>query len=237
MSSSSGLIKKNYLADQKAFMAHFHAQALLLSAFKSTLLQGALVFNAYVESLDLDDDDTNSDDDELLAKPAKEDKPVFIPPTPYEFAIKVEHTFVRMVSNTTVQRSLEVLSLHFLDVRTAGKLMKDTTKSAVRKYARWNSTSLAAIRISKTAFRASILSNAAVFVVEEIVDAIKTFFNLGSKKPDDTSVFLTRLLLAARKFLQAVIGTTVGGALGTLVSPGKGTFVGAFVGESIGYSL
>ncbi|RQM27338.1 hypothetical protein B5M09_010478 [Aphanomyces astaci] len=237
MSSSSGLIKKNYLADQKAFMAHFHAQALIMSAFKSTLLQGALVFNSYVESLDLDDDDGNSDDDELLAKPATDDKPVFIPPTPYEFAIKVEHTFVRMVSNTTVVRSLEVLSLHFLDVRTAGKLMKDTTKvSAVRKYARWNSTSVAAIRISKTAFRASILSNAAVFLVEELVDAFKTLFNLGSNKPDG-GAFLTRLLLAARKFLQAVVGTTVGGALGTLVAPGKGTFIGAFVGESIGYSL
>ncbi|KAF0703778.1 Aste57867_7536 [Aphanomyces stellatus] len=222
---------KNYLVDQKTFMAHFHAQALLLTAFKSTLLQGALVFNSYVESLDLDEDD--EDEDELV-KP-KEDKPVFVAPTPYEFAIKVEHTFVRMISNTTMLRSLEFVSLQVLDVRMAGKLMKDVTKSALRKYGRFNSTSVTAIRIAKTSFRASILSNSAVFLVEEIVDIIKTLFGLGKK--DEDSKFIQRLLHATRKCLFAILGTAVGSSVGTFLAPGKGTFIGAFVGESIGYSL
>ncbi|KAG9400740.1 hypothetical protein AC1031_010180 [Aphanomyces cochlioides] len=228
----SAVIKsnKNYLADKKAFLAHFHAQALLLTVFKAGVLHGAIVLNNYVESIDVDED---VDDDADDLKP-KEEKPAFVAPTPSEFVIKVQHTSVRMVSNTTMLRSLEFVSLQVFDVRTASKLLKDTTKSAVRKYARFGSSTVAAIRITKTAFRASMLSNTAAFLVEEIIDFVKTFFNLSKK---EESKFIERLLLAARKCFQAIVGTAVGSAVGTFISPGKGTFVGAFVGETIGYSL
>jgi hypothetical protein len=111
-------------------MAHFHAQALALTAVKATLLQGCLVFNSFVESLEQEEDDDSDDDDMKEAKP---DKPAFEKPTPYQFLIKVEHSFFKMVTNTTMLRSLEFVSLRIFDVRTAGKLMKDVTK-VIRHY-------------------------------------------------------------------------------------------------------
>ncbi|OQR87172.1 hypothetical protein ACHHYP_09412 [Achlya hypogyna] len=223
---------KDYLVDKKAFMAHFHAQALALQVVKSTLLQGVLVFNGYIESLDLEADSDDEDDE------PKAEKPTFIAPTPTEFVIRCQTHCVKTLSNTTVLRSLEFVSLRILDVRVAGKLMKDVTKSAMRKYARHQSAVTAARQIVKTGVRASVLGSVAIFLVEEIIAIYQAIQRKLQATAEETERQLLKVtLVGLRRCGLAIVGSAAGGAVGTLVSPGRGTFIGAFVGESLAYAF
>ncbi|KDO19377.1 hypothetical protein SPRG_15467 [Saprolegnia parasitica CBS 223.65] len=224
--------KKEYLADQKAFMAHFQARPLALQLVKSTLLQGLFIVNGYVESLDLENDD-ESDDDE-----PKADKPAFVAPSPREFVIRCQLHCVKTLSNTTVLRSLEFISIRILDVRVAGKLVKDVTKSALRKYARHQSATTAAFQIVKTGVRASVLGSVAIFLVEEIIAICHAIqCKLQATAIETERQLLQVTLLGLRRCGLAIVGSAAGGAIGTLVSPGKGTLVGALVGETLAYSF
>lgn len=198
--------QKNYLADKKPFFKHFYPNDIAITAVRSVAIQGLMVFNGYVASLELDDDDDeDSSDDEVIGKKEAFDKPEFVAPSLEEFATSCTKSFVKSVSITTYLRSLEDVSLRYFRPQIVSKLIKgacfprifvmrklslqwrpiangmtdihaDVSKSATRKYVRTSSRFTAATLMVKTGMRANILSHFAIFLVEEVHFAAYFYF-------------------------------------------------------------
>ncbi|RHY25829.1 hypothetical protein DYB32_009025 [Aphanomyces invadans] len=130
-------------------------------------------------------------------------------------------SFWRAISYTTVTRVLEDISVHYLRA-----LMKDVAKSSLRKYARYQrDKTIAASLIFHTTFRAAILPNMSVLLVEAVVD----MYRLPTHR---WSAFLQR---SVGRFLAALAYTSIGAALATLIAPGEWTRIGANLGEAFAY--
>ena len=122
----------HYLADQQAFTAHFRPQALVKTGVKTVVLSGLLFTIQYIE--DQIEEEEEDDDDALRrrrkqsptkATSSRTDGAGSTDEDHYqEFLSRCSITFVKNVTIATTTRSLEVFSLHLLDVRLAGKLMK-----------------------------------------------------------------------------------------------------------------
>lgn len=177
--------QKNYLEDKKPFFKHFYPKDVAVLAIRTGAMQGLLVFNAYVASLDLDEDD--SEDDEFGDVDDK--KPEFTPPSADEFTRACTKSFTKSLSITTYTRSLEEVALIYFRPQIVSKLIKgsssvihfdasqvansvnswtDISKSAMRKYFRTSSRFASAALMLKTGMRASILGHFAIFLVEEV---------------------------------------------------------------------
>ncbi|KAF1781116.1 hypothetical protein GQ600_14331 [Phytophthora cactorum] len=81
--------QKTYLlADKKPFFKHFYPKDVAILAVRSAAMQGLMVFNAYVASLDLELSDEELSEDEFEdVDAAAEDKEEFVPPSMEEFSL------------------------------------------------------------------------------------------------------------------------------------------------------
>lgn len=113
--------QKNYLADKKPYFKHFYPKDVAILAVRTGAMQGLLIFNAYVASLDLEEDEDSEDDDgfEDVDK-----KPDFSPPSPEEFTRACSKSFFKSLSITTYTRSLEEVALFYFRPQIVGKLVK-----------------------------------------------------------------------------------------------------------------
>ena len=117
--------QKNYLADKKPFFKHFYPNDIAITAVRSVAIQGLMVFNGYVASLELEDsDDEDSSDDEEVFGKKKSDKPEFVAPSMEEFGSSCIKSFVKSISITTYLRSLEEVALRHYQPRVVSKLIK-----------------------------------------------------------------------------------------------------------------
>jgi hypothetical protein len=116
--------QKNYLADKKPFFKHLYPKDVAILAVRTGAMQGLLIFNAYVASLDLEGDDDSEDDDgfEDVDK-----KPAFQPPSSEEFTRACSKSFFKSLSITTYVRSLEEVALIYFRPQIVGKLVKGTS--------------------------------------------------------------------------------------------------------------
>lgn len=129
--------QKNYLADKKPFFKHFHPTDITITAVRSIAIQGLMVFNGYVASLELeldsDEDDDSSDDDDVDADSAKKktktDKPEFVAPSLEEFSVACTKAFIKSLSIATYLRSLEDASLRYFQPQAVSKLIKGASLS------------------------------------------------------------------------------------------------------------
>ncbi|KAI9918115.1 hypothetical protein PsorP6_013188 [Peronosclerospora sorghi] len=249
------------LEDKKPFFKHFYPKDVAMLAVRSAAIQGMMVFNAYVASLDLeatDDDDESSDEE---GRAAIVDKPAFVAPSLEEFCRACAKVFGKSLSVTTCVRSLEAISLRVCRPQIVSKLIKDISKSATRKYARTSSKLTAGVLMLKTGMRANLLSHLAVFLVEETYHVWILFHrcfvlkrksnknklrsiedggvtSTTSEDEQDTDVpFLPTMGLNASRSLLAIVTGGIGAAMGTAVRPGVGTFIGGTLGDSIAYVL
>lgn len=112
--------QKSYLADKKPFFKHFYPKDVAVLAVRTGAMQGLMVLNAYVASLDLENDE-DEDDDGFEDVDKKEP---FVPPSPEEFSRACAKSFTKSISITTYTRSLEEVSLLYFSPRLVGKLVK-----------------------------------------------------------------------------------------------------------------
>ncbi|CAH0516695.1 unnamed protein product [Peronospora belbahrii] len=221
-----------------------------------------MVLNAYVASLDLEvSDEEESSEDELEDIDAVE-KEEFVAPSMEEFSTASAQSFFKSLSITTYLRSLEEVALRLFRPQITSKLIKDISKSSMRKYARTSSKITSAALMIKTGMRANMLSHLAIFLVEEtqqLVVILYRYFvsrkrgskykkNLrsieegihsnGSGNEEDTiSAFMSVTGLNASRSALAIITGGIGAAMGTAVRPGVGTFIGGTLGDSVAYVL
>ncbi|KAG1710039.1 hypothetical protein DVH05_017047 [Phytophthora capsici] len=255
--------QKTYtLVDKKPFFKHFYPKDVAILAVRSAAMQGLMVFNAYVASLDLElSDEEESSGDEFEDVDAAAEKEEFVPPSIDEFAITSAKSFGKSLSITTYVRSLEEVALRFCRPQIVSKLIKDISKSAMRKYARTSSRMTAAALMIKTGMRANMLSHLAIFLVEETQQLViilyrrfvsrkggkKSKKNLRSieegiqeeeeEEENTLSTFASSTGRNATRSALAVITGGVGAAMGTVVRPGIGTMIGGTLGDTIGYVL
>ncbi|KAE9346614.1 hypothetical protein PR003_g7340 [Phytophthora rubi] len=257
--------RKTYsLADKKPYFKHFYPRDVAILAVRSTAMQGLMIFNAYVASLDLDvsDEEGSSEDEFEDVDAAAEDKEEFVAPSMEEFTLASVKSFGKSLSITTYVRSLEEVALRLVRPQIVSKLIKDISKSAMRKYVRTSSRLAAAALMVKTGMRANMLSHLAIFLVEETQQIVVILYrrfvsrkggkkskkNLrsieegvqssGSDEEEDAlSTFVSATGRNASRSALAVITGGVGAAVGTVVRPGIGTIIGGTLGDTLGYVL
>jgi hypothetical protein len=110
----SVLAQKNYFADKKPFFKHFQPKDMAITAVRSIAIQGLLVFNGYVASLELEEESDHEDDK----------KPEFEAPSLEEFSSNCTKSFLKSLSITTSLRSLEFVSIRIFHPQIVGKLIK-----------------------------------------------------------------------------------------------------------------
>ncbi|KAF4319667.1 hypothetical protein G195_006811 [Phytophthora kernoviae 00238/432] len=255
--------QKNYLVDKKPYFKHFYPKDVAILAVRSAAMQGLMVFNAYVASLDLEDsdlEDSSEDEFEDVDAVANE-KEEFVAPSMEVFSITSAKSFGKSLSITTYVRSLEEVALRLFRPQIVSKLIKDISKSATRKYVRTSSRLTAAALMIKTGVRANMLSHLAIFLVEETQQIVVILYRRfvsrkGGKKSknnlrsieegnqssgneeeeDSLSTFISSMGRNASRSALAVITGGVGAAVGTVVRPGIGTMIGGTLGDTLGYT-
>lgn len=263
---ASRSVEKNYLVDKKPYYKHFQSRDITITAVRSIAIQGLMVFNGFVASLDLDEDEDETasedeDEDELekLKKKVekKEKKEEFVPPSANDFGLACLTSFVKSLSITTCIRTLEEVAILYLRPQIVGKLVKDLGKAASRKYARTHSRFTAAALMFKTGMRGNVLGHISIFLVEEAHQVILILYRRykktdgkkhlrsadGKKKGEEDKeeappkTFLELTAKNATRSSLAVITGGLGAAVGTFVRPGLGTVIGATLGDTIAYMI
>ncbi|CEG49276.1 uncharacterized protein PHALS_07048 [Plasmopara halstedii] len=257
--------QKTYLlVDKKPFFKHFYPKDVAILAVRSVATQGLMIFNAYVASLDMELSDEESSEDDFADEDAvSEKKDDFVLPTIEEFGVASSKSFVKSLTIITYVRSFEEVALRYCRPQTVSKLIKDISKSAMRKYARTSSRLTSAAMMIKTGMRANMLSHLAIFLVEETQQLVLILYRrylLNRKRiikfntnlriveegipshdsnddEDSIATFMSSTGLNASRSALAVITGGVGAALGTAVRPGIGTMIGGTLGDSIAYIL
>ncbi|CAH0488717.1 unnamed protein product [Peronospora farinosa] len=257
--------QKTYtLVDKKPFFKHFYPKDVAILAVRSAAMQGLMVFNAYMASLDLEfSDEEDSSEDEFEDIDADgEEKEEFVPPSMEEFSLTSAKSFGKSLSITTYVRSLEEVALRYFRPRITSKLIKDISKSSMRKYARTSSKITSAALMVKTGMRANILSHLAIFLVEETQQLVIILYrhfvskkrgkepkknlrsieegiqSIDSDNEEDTMLaFVSATGRNASRSALAVITGGIGAAMGTAVRPGIGTMIGGTLGDSVAYVL
>ena len=172
---------------------------------------------------------------------------------------------VKDIGAQVLKKFLEIRALHLLPAKWAAKLVKNVSKSALRKVARVG-TARAAMQMFFTTLRANVLTVINSVCVEAVVEIVRVCWpkkqadeprtaHVGvsprGQRAVDVGVSPRGRIgaslagrqvakLAARTIVRhtaVIILTSLGGALGTFVWPGKGTMIGELLGAQAGVGL
>jgi hypothetical protein len=171
---------------------------------------------------------------------------------------------VKDIGAQVLKKFLEIRALHLLPAKWAAKLVKNVSKSALRKVARVG-TARAAMQMFFTTLRANVLTVINSVCVEAVVEIVRVCWpkkqadeprtahvgvsprgqravDVSSPRGRSGASLAGRQVakLAARTIVRhtaVIILTSLGGALGTFVWPGKGTMIGELLGAQAGVGL
>eukprot|EP00126_Sphaerothecum_destruens_P009164 Sdes_comp20447_c0_seq2m14633 len=141
------------------------------------------------------------------------------------FPPKLAQAVAKDLVTITVKGCLQAMVKTILSDRLVSKLLKSAPNSALRKYFRSGSRLKASFRIFFTGVYSGILSHAAIFVVSTVI----------SKATDTNRKFKEKLNDNFTKMIGSIGLGALGGALGTIISPGRGTLIGGIIGDSVLY--
>ncbi|KAH8099052.1 hypothetical protein JL720_2029 [Aureococcus anophagefferens] len=234
------------LEDRRAPFEHFFPRNLFLSAVHAVAFTAAPALAAATPGPDAPDDEELLDWEKL----AEELK---------DFKQRAAAMLVRVLGCTSLKRALEAACVKYCALPTADKLVKDASKSALRKAARHGRLG-ASYRMLATAAYANALSYVSNLAVEEAcflaqytretkADPRAELAHRRKLKKQSAAAlvgygaaytFATRVC-PAPSFLFLVFfrrgARRLGMALGTVVKPGWGTVIGGAFGDLLGILL
>ncbi|KAM5582610.1 hypothetical protein ABKV19_002837 [Rosa sericea] len=144
---------------------------------------------------------------------------------------------------STTKRILEKISVHYVSQRMAWKLLKDTSKSAMRKAGRRMTTDVFFFSVSKMTMRGHFLDVAASWIISVGIDIYRTFSGMTNSKEEvdeiDTPQKLKRLGnkvwgTTIRCGASLIFASTGAGIGATLFRPSTGQWIGRILGDVAG---
>eukprot|EP00271_Cylindrocystis_brebissonii_P018767 TRINITY_DN5458_c0_g3_i1.p1 TRINITY_DN5458_c0_g3~~TRINITY_DN5458_c0_g3_i1.p1 ORF type:complete len:418 (-),score=18.39 TRINITY_DN5458_c0_g3_i1:115-1368(-) len=235
---------KVYDLTLKPLLLAFSWKALLACALRALLQNYLAVAEVYLPLLFLDEDEDNDE-----AGP---------PPTPdlVQPAKNSIWTALREIAVSTTRRILERFCVVLVTPRTAHKLIKDYQTSADRKVKRGLAKWQLFRSVCGSTFRSHLLSIVAQWLVQLSIDLSRTAQRLRARRkqlhlagrklfaldnlPELTqegNVLVWRATTGALKGGSALVGASMGAAVGTLLYPGFGTWIGFVLGDMGGPNL
>ncbi|KUF95985.1 Temptin [Phytophthora nicotianae] len=216
--------KTYYLVDKKPFFKHFYPKDVAILAVRSTAMQGLMVFNAYVASLDLELSDEELSEDEFEdVDAAAEDKEEFVPPSMEEFSLASAKSFGKSLSITTMTAAALMVKTGMranILSHLAIFLVEETQQLVIILYRRF------------VARKGGKKTKKNLRSIEEGIQS-----SSSDEEEDTLSTFVSNTGRNATRSALAVITGGVGAAVGTVVRPGIGTMIGGTLGDTIGYVL
>lgn len=133
----------------------------------------------------------------------------------------------------TSKSALQMLVARQMSRHSAHILMKDVRSSAVRKVAHYGRNT-AALKMFKTGALASVLGHLAIFLVNEALDCC---YDMETEDDSSKKKRTGHLQRHFKAMVYAILLQGAGCAIGTLIKPGKGTFVFGILGSGIAYMI
>ncbi|PRQ35186.1 hypothetical protein RchiOBHm_Chr5g0077271 [Rosa chinensis] len=221
---------KEYTIELKPQFSAFELRALTLMTLRSFLM-------FYLPLLE-PRRNLQEDDDDFLRDTEEEQHVDYV--APFKKSLK---KIARDATVSTTKRILERISVHYVSQRMAWKLLKDTSKSAMRKAGRRMPTYVFFFSVSKMTMRGHFLDVAASWIISVSIDIYRTFSGMTNSKEVvdeiDTPQKLKRLgnkvwgttFRCGASLIFASIGAGIGA---TLFRPSTGQWIGRILGDVAG---
>ncbi|KAF6145057.1 hypothetical protein GIB67_013408 [Kingdonia uniflora] len=212
--------------------------AFQLSSFAMTSLRSFLMF--YLPLLEPRSIAEEDDDDFLQDVPEEQHIDLVIP---FKKSVK---QIVRETTVVTTRRLLERLAVHYVSRRMAWKLLKDVSKSAIRKATRGMPSVVYFYSVSKTTLRGHLLGITASWIVQVGIEIYRCFSYLFKNKEEADEVNEgEQIRILGRKISRVTVGcsaslvfASIGAGIGaTLFRPSSGQWVGCAIGDFVGPTL
>ncbi|XP_004291559.1 PREDICTED: uncharacterized protein LOC101293551 [Fragaria vesca subsp. vesca] len=221
---------KEYPVELKPLFSAFELKNFTLTTFRSFL----------INFLPLAEPRANleSDDEDFLEDTEEQQRVDYV--VPLKKSLK---QIARDVTVTTTRRILEKISVYYVSQRMAWKLLKDLSKSAMRKAGRRMPTYVFFFSVSKTTMRGHCLAIAASWIISVGIDIYRTCYGMMNSTEDiDEIGTAQRLKLLGNKVGRttlkcgaSLIFASIGAGIGaTLFHPSTGQWVGCVLGDVAG---
>ncbi|CAM8943273.1 unnamed protein product [Rhodiola kirilowii] len=223
---------KEYVIELKPLWYAFQLRQFALTSLRSLLMY-------YLPLLEPRTNVEEDDDDNLFPPDNQENKKVDLV-TPFRKSI---WQIIREMSCVTTRRVLERVTVFHVSQRTAWKLLKDASKSAMRKSQRGIPSFVYIFKVGRTTFRAHLLAVASQWLIDVVTETCKLFRPITTIEKDaDTTEKREKAKLLGKKVVGATIRgmaslifATIGAAIfATLFRPSTGQWIGCIVGDLVG---
>ncbi|XP_050369961.1 uncharacterized protein LOC126788050 [Argentina anserina] len=221
---------KDYTIELKPLYTAFHPKLLFLTTVRSFLIHFLPLLEPRAN--------LESDDEDFLEDTEEEHGAKFV--VPFKKSL---WQIARELTTTTTRRILEKITVYYASKRMAWKLLKDLSKSAMRKAGRRMPTYLFFFSVSKTTMRGHCLAIAATWIVSVGIDVYCTFYGTinSNEEVDEIDTAQKLKLLGNRVWRTTLKGggslicCSVGAGIGaTLFRPSTGQWVGCILGDAAG---
>uniref|UniRef100_A0A7N0TY63 Uncharacterized protein n=1 Tax=Kalanchoe fedtschenkoi TaxID=63787 RepID=A0A7N0TY63_KALFE len=187
-------------------------------------------------------DGEEEDEDDIFLPDNREKKNVDLV-TPFKKSVL---QIICETSAVTIRRVLERVTVYHVSQRTAWKLLKDASKSAMGKAQRAIPTYVYVFRVGRTTFRTHVLVVASQWIIEVVTE---TCIFVRPPKTSDVDVDTIEQREQAKHLGKKIVGATIKGAaslifatvgaaiFATLFQPSLGQWIGCVLGDLAGPSL
>uniref|UniRef100_A0A7N0U273 Uncharacterized protein n=1 Tax=Kalanchoe fedtschenkoi TaxID=63787 RepID=A0A7N0U273_KALFE len=225
------IMQKEYYIELKPLWHAFRLKQFAITSLRSFLLH-------YLPLLE-PRKDGEEDDDDMFLHDNRENKKVDLV-TPFKKSVL---QIIRETSAVTTRRVLERVTVYYVSQRTAWKLLKDASKSAMRKAQRGIPTYVYIFRVGRTTFRTHFLVVASQWLIDVVTETIIYLRPPRTSELDADTVekreqakhLGKKIVVATIKGVASLIFATVGAAIfATLFRPSLGQWIGCIIGDLAG---
>ncbi|KAL5080013.1 hypothetical protein RYX36_008434 [Vicia faba] len=225
---------KTYNVQPKPLFSAFELRSLGMTSIRSFLMHYLPLLEPRAE---IEDDDDEDFLEELTGVHRERQVDLVVP---FQKSVK---QIIRETSVVTTRRILERISVHYVSLRMASKLLKDVPKSASRKASRNLPTHVYFFSVSRTTFRGHMLGVAASWVVQVGIDLYRFFRSIFRSNDEVSDVDTTeqvrilgqKIALTSIRCSSSLVFASIGAGIGaTLVRPSLGQWIGCAAGDLAG---
>ncbi|CAM8909264.1 unnamed protein product [Rhodiola kirilowii] len=223
-------VQKEYYIELKPLWSAFQLRQFAVTSLRSFLFH----YLPLLEPLP----NVEEDDDETFLSDNQENKKVDLV-EPFKKSLL---QILRETSVVTIRRVLERVTVYHVSQRTAWKLLKDASKSAMRKARRGFPTYIYIFRVGRTTFRTHLLLVASQWLISVVTETCKLFRPMTPDIDADTperrepaKCLWKKVVGVSIRATGSLIFAPIGAAIfATLFRPSSGQWIGCLIGDLVG---